>query len=301
MDTKTEKRWGIVALGSLMFLVSLLFGSKGSPYTLVWMIVAYYGYKGNLSSIKLLMKWLCLINLIALVIVLLFVSDDIASNIPNISGKTGLALGILIMLIPKILLYFYVVFKINKSNLVSPKPSQFIIKDLFKNITSYKKIFIFTIFLILILIFFGLNTRIDDLPKNNLTGNVLTNSFNKSDVKNSEWIFIEMNEQQGAKIQYFYDKNNIEKISSSNYVLNIAYVFDELVHVVFDGETIGNVRYAKSLVEINCIENKVKRIKSDIFGSKLTDANQVRLNSRSKEADKDFENRDYVKKLCSVW
>ncbi len=302
MDKQIEKRWGIVALGALMFLASLLFGSKGSLYTLVWLMVSYYGYKGDLITIKQWMKWLILINLIALVIVVIFVSDDAASLIPNVSGKIGLALGILIMLIPKIFLYFYVVSKIDKTNLVSSIPSQSFILDYLRKLSvSSKMILIFLTILILSIAFTISNISNEDATQNTLTSNALNNWFKKSNVKNSEWIFIETNEQQGAKIQYFFDVNSIEKKSSSNYVLNIAYVFDDLVYVSgFDDDTIGNVRYAKSLVEINCNERKVKRIKSDIFGSKLTDANQVRLNSRSKEADKEFESRDYVNKLCSV-
>lgn len=111
MDKQIEKRWGIVTLGITMMIVTVLVGNKGSIYAAIWLMVSYYGYKGNLSSIKNLMKWLIFINAIVLCIVLLMFDDKTVGYMS--STKEFLAFGVLAMMVPKIILYFYVDSQIN--------------------------------------------------------------------------------------------------------------------------------------------------------------------------------------------
>lgn len=109
MTTKNQKRWGIVAVGILMFFITVIIssisGNKASFYTCVWIMVGYYGYKGDLSSIKQWMKWLIFINLGVLFLVLILYNDNTVSYIAN--SKMELAFGVVVMLIPKIILFFY--------------------------------------------------------------------------------------------------------------------------------------------------------------------------------------------------
>jgi uncharacterized protein (DUF433 family) len=109
VSTENHKRWGIVAVGILMFFVTVIIssisGNKASFYTFVWIMVSYYGYKGDLSSIKQWMKWLIFINLGVLFLVLVLYNDNTVSYITN--SKMELAFGVVVMLIPKIILFFY--------------------------------------------------------------------------------------------------------------------------------------------------------------------------------------------------
>jgi len=105
-----KRRWGIVVVGILMLFVTMvtmaLSGQKASFYIFVWLMVSYYGYKGNLYSIKQWMKWLIFINLVALFFILIFTDNSTVTYLAD--SKMELVLGVLIMLIPKVLLFFYV-------------------------------------------------------------------------------------------------------------------------------------------------------------------------------------------------
>jgi hypothetical protein len=109
VSKENQKRWGIVAVGILMFLVTsfttYISGNKSSFYLFVWIMVGYYGYKGDLSSIKQWMKWLIFINLGVLFWVLVFTNDSSVSYLAN--SQMELALGDVVMLVPKIILFFY--------------------------------------------------------------------------------------------------------------------------------------------------------------------------------------------------
>ena len=111
MENKAERRWGIVAVAVAMFFVTMvntsINGQKSSIYYAVWFFVGLYGYKGNLEQIKSLMKFFILLNLIVLVGVVLFVHDDAYTHIYKEGTKESIIVGVFVMLIPKIWLYFY--------------------------------------------------------------------------------------------------------------------------------------------------------------------------------------------------
>jgi hypothetical protein len=121
MEDKVKRRWGIVAVAILMFFVAminnLISGQKNSIYYVVWIVVGYYGYKGNLIQIKSLMKFLIALNLLIMLFVTMFASDDMLSYVYRYETKEGLVIGALIMLIPKIALILYCTSQIEKENL----------------------------------------------------------------------------------------------------------------------------------------------------------------------------------------
>lgn len=114
MTSTLKPRWGIVAVGILMFFVTLLTielsGKKTSAYLGIWLLVAYYAYKGDLRSIKEWMKWLIFINLGILFFVTVFTDDSTIAYLAN--SQAELAQGVVIMLIPKIILYLHCNFQL---------------------------------------------------------------------------------------------------------------------------------------------------------------------------------------------
>lgn len=110
MTTQIQRRWGILALAVVMFLVTLIVtninGAKTSVYYYVWMMVGYYAYKDRLPDIKTLMKIVIFLNIAVLALVAIFMDND-GINYVSKSGKTELIFGVLVMLVPKIFLYLY--------------------------------------------------------------------------------------------------------------------------------------------------------------------------------------------------
>jgi hypothetical protein len=110
MSTQIERRWGILAIAVLMFFVTMVVtsinGAKTSFYYYIWMMVGYYAYKANLSSIQSMMKIVIFINIGVLALIILFM-DDTALGYLNSSSKLDLIASVIVMLIPKVGLYFY--------------------------------------------------------------------------------------------------------------------------------------------------------------------------------------------------
>jgi len=110
MSTQIERRWGILAIAVLMFFVTMVVtninGAKTSFYYYIWMMVGYYAYKANLSSIKSMMKIVIFINIGVLALIIPFM-DDTALGYLNSSSKFDLIVSVIVMLIPKTALYFY--------------------------------------------------------------------------------------------------------------------------------------------------------------------------------------------------
>jgi hypothetical protein len=110
MTNKTQPRWGILAVAVLMFLVTMIItsinGSKASIYLYVWMMVGYYAYKARLTDIQMWMKYLIYLNVLVVVLVMIFMESDNLGYLKS-GGKSDLLVGVLVMLVPKILLFFY--------------------------------------------------------------------------------------------------------------------------------------------------------------------------------------------------
>lgn len=110
MTTQIQRRWGILSLAVIMFLVTLIMttinGGKTSIYYFVWIMVGYYAYKDRLPDIKTWMKYVIIINVVAIGLIAIFMEGESVSYISK-SGKWDLIVGALVMLVPKIFLYLY--------------------------------------------------------------------------------------------------------------------------------------------------------------------------------------------------
>lgn len=110
--------WGIVVTAVLMFVATLIFGQtsltgNANPlYLLVWIMVGWYGYKGDLRSITSLMKWVILIAIAGVIFIYLFVGDNSSSVALGVKHATSV--GIIIMLIPKAALFYYCSLKLKE-------------------------------------------------------------------------------------------------------------------------------------------------------------------------------------------
>jgi hypothetical protein len=118
---KTERNYWIVALALLMFFVTMISaqmtGTQNGFYYFIWMMVGYYGFKGNYESLKTLMAFIIGLNIFALGVI--FLIDEKSISFISSGGKLDLALGVLIMLVPKVVLYIY-----SKSKIDSYKNQQ---------------------------------------------------------------------------------------------------------------------------------------------------------------------------------
>jgi hypothetical protein len=118
MTTQIKRRWGILSLAVIMFLVTLIVtninGAKSSIYYFVWMMVGYYAYKDMLPDIKTLMKIVIIINIAAMGLIAIFMDGDNVNYLFK-GGKSDLIFGVLVMLVPKIFLYLYCNKQLNES------------------------------------------------------------------------------------------------------------------------------------------------------------------------------------------
>lgn len=119
---QNQRRWGIVVLAVVMFFVTLMAGAyapgrNANPFFLfVWIMVGWYAYKGDLKSIMSWMKILIWLAVVGVGLIYLFVGDN--SSI-GMSVKHEMAIGVAIMLIPKIGLFYYCKSQLD-DNSVSP-------------------------------------------------------------------------------------------------------------------------------------------------------------------------------------
>jgi hypothetical protein len=91
---------------TVTMVVANINGAKAYFYCYVWIMVGYYAYKARLSDIKTMMKVLIYLNIAVLVLVIMFADTDSYSYIAE-GGKSDLIVGVLVMLVPKILLFLY--------------------------------------------------------------------------------------------------------------------------------------------------------------------------------------------------
>lgn len=117
MTTQIQRRWGILSLAVIMFLVTLIVtninGAKTSIYYFVWMMVGYYAYKDKLDDMKFMMKIVIFINIAVAAAVFVLADKDFLRYFSS-ESKIDFLIGVSIMLIPKVFIYFYCENKLSK-------------------------------------------------------------------------------------------------------------------------------------------------------------------------------------------
>ena len=121
MAQESRSRWGVVALAVLMLFVTMINtsinGQKSSIYFAVWTFVGWYGFKGNLEQIKSLMKVLIVLNVLVLLWVALLFDNEGTNLVIKGATKESLAIGVLVMLVPKVFLYLWCKDKISEQQI----------------------------------------------------------------------------------------------------------------------------------------------------------------------------------------
>jgi hypothetical protein len=112
LETKTLLRWTITGLSIVMLFVTAISGSitgsKASIYYAVWVIICYYGITGNFKKVKSILGFFIGLNFIAIAVVLSFSTTELVQTVIGENNLLYFVVGILIMQIPKILLYYSV-------------------------------------------------------------------------------------------------------------------------------------------------------------------------------------------------
>jgi hypothetical protein len=121
MSSQIERRWGILTLAVLMFFVTVIVtqlnGAKSSIYYYIWIMVGYYAYKANLNNIITMMKIVIFINIGVLILVIVYMDDTTVGYLNN--SKLDMIGGVIVMIIPKVFLYFYCNREIDKNQELS--------------------------------------------------------------------------------------------------------------------------------------------------------------------------------------
>ncbi len=111
MTQQPTRRWGILALAVVMFLVHLisndLMGRKGgTPYMALWIYIGYLAYKGDVKTIFTWIKWVLILNVVIALGVALFADSQTLRWIGFISVEDFLfGIGIPIAIKGGLLLY----------------------------------------------------------------------------------------------------------------------------------------------------------------------------------------------------
>jgi hypothetical protein len=104
-----KPRWGIVLIATLLFMCTLIvvpiFGKIASGYYAVWLMIAWYGYKGKIQEIKTITKYSMWVNLGLVLFVYIILGGNEYDSVVDIKNKSALAL--LIMLVPSVLIYLF--------------------------------------------------------------------------------------------------------------------------------------------------------------------------------------------------
>jgi uncharacterized RDD family membrane protein YckC len=126
------------------------------------------------------------------------------------------------------------------------------------------------------------------------------NAPNKT-VLQSEWIYLGKDKIQTSKYEIFYDSANIKKISKGIYLVSIAYIFEKPINFAgfIGNEQIDKVRQVKYLYEVDCKDFKVRRVKSDLYSTILSDSSQIRLNAQTRVENDNFKSSTWAQNICS--
>ena len=63
MYSQRKKRYGLLTISVFMFLLTIIFGTKGSVYAAFWIYAAFLSYRGDVVELLKWLKILIIINL----------------------------------------------------------------------------------------------------------------------------------------------------------------------------------------------------------------------------------------------
>lgn len=118
MEKDATHKWAIVAIAVILFLCTSAvsaFSKQTSMYFIVWLMVGWYGYKGNLEAIRTTIKFSICANLGLMTFIYLFVGNNEYDTVRNL--KNLMAIGLAIMLVPSAILFFYCSQEINEEKI----------------------------------------------------------------------------------------------------------------------------------------------------------------------------------------
>lgn len=94
-----------------MFFVTLVVtqvnGNKNAFYLAIWIIIGWYGFIGNIVDIKRIVDILIGVNTIFILILLILPNTNFFNNLFDEVSKVATIIGVLVMMLPKIFIYFY--------------------------------------------------------------------------------------------------------------------------------------------------------------------------------------------------
>jgi hypothetical protein len=113
---QSQKRWGIIVLAVGMFFVTAvamqIFGNLLSMFGAAWIMIGWYAYKGDLQSASSWSKWAIFVGIGVVVLSYFFIGDN--NNPITMRVKNQSSVGVGVMAVPLILLYFYLVNQVTK-------------------------------------------------------------------------------------------------------------------------------------------------------------------------------------------
>ncbi len=109
-----------------MFVVTVIIGQGRYAYAetidlLGWILIGWYAYKGDIKIIAYWLKWLIFTQVGIILLVYFFIGDDLNSTASSV--KYAVVIGIVIMLIPKIALFYYCSLKLEEGQKVDSEKS----------------------------------------------------------------------------------------------------------------------------------------------------------------------------------
>jgi len=173
MNNQVQRRWDFVIFSSLMFtleVVSSEVSSKTSFYYLLWILLGYFSYRGELQKMKSLLMGLIIINLGVIGIVSWFIEDSFLIQYIH-TDKFSIVLGLIIVFFLKIIVFFYLKYDLRKIFIPrrefhgimeqDTRSISTITKFSFNQMNGYIRLWIFTstLFLLFFSIFVSMNFK----------------------------------------------------------------------------------------------------------------------------------------------
>jgi len=113
---QNQKRWGILALAVVMMLATLIamqiFGNLLSMFAVAWIAIGWHAYKGDLQSANSWSKLAIFVGISVVILTYLFIGDNNNPLIMRVKNQSAIGIGV--MAVPFILLYFYLASQMTK-------------------------------------------------------------------------------------------------------------------------------------------------------------------------------------------